>query len=100
MSGKPPKSEGPRDTDRVTENIAHGRTPIGCIRNTFLITLVAILWLVGNIYAQYLPLPWLAKATPLNPAVATLAPAQTRPAVATTVPFRTSTPISSPTPRR
>ncbi len=97
MSGKPPKSEGPRDTNKIQDELAHGRTILGCLRSTIVMVSLAVLWLLANVYADALPLPWrpgpttsAPRATPAP--IATLAPALP--------PLSTATPVRTPTPRR
>ncbi len=97
MSGKPPKSEGPRDTNKIQDELAHGRTILGCFRSTLVMVLLAVLWILANVYADTLPLPW--RPRPAAPApVATPAPIATL--APTLPPLRTATPIRTPTPRR
>lgn len=103
MSGKPPKSEGPRDTNKVQDELAHGRTLLGCLRGTSLMTLAAVLWLLLNIYADALPVPWRPRPT-ISAPIATTAPIATLAPIVTPAPAlppsRTATPVRTPTPRR
>ncbi len=109
MSGRPPpKSEGPRDTNPIQDKLAHGRTILGCLRGTILMSAIAVLWLLLNIYADYIPFPWrprpLATPTIVAPApIATILPVVTIPPVVPVppaLPVRTATPVPTPTVRR